>query len=359
MAMQITWISAECLKIGGMAQVVQKYMGKAASGAPGEISRVVFLQHNPNHKILFAMKHLITRSFGSAIAASGLLLSLPCLAQEEPNRQPIPEEKPVTRDGTISELKVDKITITGGTSAEPLRFTYSKGTKYVDERGLPVSVTSLKLGVPVTIHYAAVGDNMVANKIVVKRTSTVPNAISDTTLVTATGTISEFGPERIVVSTDSSSEPFSYSLTKKTTFVDESGAVVSTQTIKSGLPVTVYYTKAGNNIIASKVVVTKVTPTPAGITGTTATTTMGTISELTPEALSIRTETSKEPLRYKFTKTTTYVDESGAPLSAELVKTGLPVTVHYTTSGDSRVATKVVVRKKNTSVTPLPPVPKN
>ena len=78
---------------------------------------------------------------------------------------------------------------------------------------------------------------------------------------------------------------------------------------------------------------------------TTTTTSAGTISEFSPQTIVIRTETSPEPVRYTYTKTTTYVDETGAPVSMSIVKSGLPVTVYYTKDGDRMVATKVIVRK--------------
>ena len=78
---------------------------------------------------------------------------------------------------------------------------------------------------------------------------------------------------------------------------------------------------------------------------TTTTTTARTISEFGPEMIVIRTETAPEPVRYTYSKTTTYVDETGAPVSIETVKSGLPVTVYYTKVGDKMVATKVIVRK--------------
>jgi hypothetical protein len=86
---------------------------------------------------------------------------------------------------------------------------------------------------------------------------------------------------------------------------------------------------------------------------TTTTTSAGTISEFSPEMIVIKTETSSEPVRYTYTKTTTYVDETGAPVSMALVKSGLPVTVFYTKDGDRMVATKVIVRK--TVVVPSTP----
>ena len=88
-------------------------------------------------------------------------------------------------------------------------------------------------------------------------------------------------------------------------------------------------------------------------TTTTATQSVGTISEFGPETIVIRSETSPEPIRYSYSKTTTYVDETGAPVSIETVKSGLPVTVHYSRVGDQMVASRVIVRR---AVVPAAPV---
>jgi hypothetical protein len=77
----------------------------------------------------------------------------------------------------------------------------------------------------------------------------------------------------------------------------------------------------------------------------TVTTSMGTISEFGPERIIIRSESSPSPITYTSSKTTTYVDEAGLPVSMETVKPGLPVTVYYDQVGGSMVATKVLVRK--------------
>lgn len=82
---------------------------------------------------------------------------------------------------------------------------------------------------------------------------------------------------------------------------------------------------------------------------TTTTTSAGTITEFSPSIITVRSESSTTPVRYSYSKTTTYVDEAGNPVSMELVKSGLPVTVYYTKDGDNMVATKVVVRKTVTS----------
>jgi hypothetical protein len=81
-----------------------------------------------------------------------------------------------------------------------------------------------------------------------------------TTTTTSTGTISQFGPGTIVVKTTTSSDPISYSYTKTTTYVDEAGRPVSVETVTAGLPVTVYYDRDGNKMVATKVVVTRAVP---------------------------------------------------------------------------------------------------
>jgi len=86
------------------------------------------------------------------------------------------------------------------------------------------------------------------------------------------------------------------------------------------------------------------------------TTSVGTVSEFGPKEILIKTEASPDPIRYSYTKTTTYVDESGAPVSMEMVKSGVPVTVYYEKSGDHMVASKVIVRKSHTESTEAPAV---
>jgi len=71
----------------------------------------------------------------------------------------------------------------------------------------------------------------------------------------------------------------------------------------------------------------------------------GTISEFSPDSFMIRSSASSAPVRYSYTKTTTYVDEAGNPVSMEMVKSGAPVTVFYDRNGDQMIASKVIVRQ--------------
>jgi len=96
----------------------------------------------------------------------------------------------------------------------------------------------------------------------VQTVTTGQQAVQSTTTTTA-GTISEFSPQTIVVNTENSAEPVHYTYSKSTTYVDESGNPVSMETVKSGLPVTVYYVKDGDNLVASKVIVRRTVIAPA------------------------------------------------------------------------------------------------
>jgi len=92
-------------------------------------------------------------------------------------------------------------------------------------------------------------------------TITTPATTSTTTTTSSDGTISQYGTDTIVVKSTTSTTPLTYSYSKTTTYVDESGNAVSSETVKSGAPVTVYYTKDGDKMIATKVIVRKTTTT--------------------------------------------------------------------------------------------------
>ena len=82
----------------------------------------------------------------------------------------------------------------------------------------------------------------------------------------------------------------------------------------------------------------------------------GTISQFSPDTIVVKTTTSDAPISYSYSKTTTYVDQSGNPVSMETVKSGLPVTVYYTQDGDKMIASKVVVQSTGTGDASSAPV---
>jgi len=105
--------------------------------------------------------------------------------------------------------------------------------------------------------------------------------------------------------------------------------------------------------VKSLVIALAVLVAPCGLlaqtVNTVTTESTGTISEMRPDTIVVRSETNSTPTNYSYTKSTTYVDEMGAPVSVETVKSGQPVQVYYTRDGDRMVADKVVVRKTTTT----------
>jgi hypothetical protein len=93
---------------------------------------------------------------------------------------------------------------------------------------------------------------------------------------------------------------------------------------------------------------------PSTTSTTTTTTSDGTISQFSPDTIMVKSTTSADPISYSYSKTTTYVDQNGNPVSMDTVKSGLPVTVYYTQDGDKMVATKVIVRTTSTTMSPSP-----
>jgi hypothetical protein len=82
------------------------------------------------------------------------------------------------------------------------------------------------------------------------------------------------------------------------------------------------------------------------------TTAGGTITEFTPgSAISVRTESATSPVRYVVGDSVTYVDEAGAPVAAEVIRSGVPVTIQYVKEGDRMIARKVIVKKTTTTTT--------
>lgn len=171
--------------------------------------------------------------------------------------------------------------------------------------------------------------------------------VTTNTFTTSQGVVSEFGPDGFLIRTGKENAPVRYTYTEKTTYVDEAGNPVAVKTVKSGQPVTVYYTQSGEALVASKIVVRRVPGTEDSSLEAIETTTMtqGTIGEFGPNRIILNPGASAEPIHYTYGETTTYVDEDGNPVSLQAVKSGLPVTVYYTRSGKTLIANKVIVRR--------------
>ncbi len=88
-------------------------------------------------------------------------------------------------------------------------------------------------------------------------------------------------------------------------------------------------------------------------TTTTVTATRGAFAEFVPgsETLVVRTDANQAPVQYVVTKTTTVVDETGAPVAIDQLALGAPLSVQYTTAGNRLVASRVVVEHTPTAST--------
>lgn len=214
--------------------------------------------------------------------------------------------------------------------------------------------------------------------------------VTQSKTVTADGTITSFAPKSFIIRSEAEAgpAPLTYTYGKTIQYVDESGRVITRETIKPGSPVTVHYVREGDQMVADRVVVRKTTttvtepgreptkaeakalreaaqhperearraaergkpfpPVDPSVSKTTTTTTTtnadGTISSFTKDEFVTTSPTSDRPVTYVYTKTTQYVDENGAPVSMEVVKSGVPVTVSYVRDGDRYIAQRVIVR---------------
>lgn len=98
--------------------------------------------------------------------------------------------------------------------------------------------------------------------------------VSETTVTPFAGTVKTFDAtgDSIVVSGPDAA-PVTYSYTKSTVLVDDTGNPVTAEVIRSGAPVTVYYSPVDGRMVASKVVVQRAAPVIEERTTTTTTTT--------------------------------------------------------------------------------------
>jgi hypothetical protein len=93
------------------------------------------------------------------------------------------------------------------------------------------------------------------------------------------------------------------------------------------------------------------TTTTTGSTGvsTTSTSTLsgsGTIiTRPASDYITFRTETSTEPVKYYYSKSTTVVDPEGKTVEISALRPDMPVTYTYVKEGDRMVVTKVTLQK--------------
>src|SRR5438477_8146859 len=99
--------------------------------------------------------------------------------------------------------------------------------------------------------------------------------------------------------------------------------------------------------------ITKSTDPVTGTTTTESTTTasVGTIAAApASDYISFRTETSAEPVKYYYTKSTTIVDPEGRTVEWSALRPNMPVRYTYVKEGDRMVISKITLVKPVTTI---------
>lgn len=205
------------------------------------------------------MKTLILKF--SRIAVFGLVVSGAGLAYGQFTES---RTTTITSSGTVSEFKPDAIAVKVSTSPVPVRYSFTKTTTYVDEAGNPVSVETVKTGAPVEVFYEKNGDNLIADKVVVKKSvstttttdapapAPVPSTASNPPM--SDGIVADSDSDELSINTPTTGK-IHYKAHDSTAYVDENGNPVPRSVLKEGTPVTVFYERDGDDMVATRVVV--------------------------------------------------------------------------------------------------------
>lgn len=157
------------------------------------------------------------------------------------------------------------------------------------------------------------------------------------------GTVSAWEDNVLVVDPGRGLKSVRYGWSKSTRYTDEGGKAVTRESIRPGTPVTVHYSKAGDRVVAERVVVRRVAAAPSttrvteeeSISVTPAeapplTKNTGEVYRIEDDTLLIRTKNAEEPIKFLRSVATRHVDETDTPVKAEQLKQGMPVTIFYT-----------------------------
>lgn len=165
------------------------------------------------------------------------------------------------------------ITMRTETSAEPVKYYYSKTTTIVDPDGRPVEWSALRPDMPVRYSYVNEGGRMVISKVTLAKpisayaTTTTSPDVEERTAVTTTstattnsaGTIVSYSPgaDYIQFRGESGSAPVKYYYSKNTTVVGHDGRALTMSALRPDMPARVHYVNEGGRMVVSKVELTK------------------------------------------------------------------------------------------------------
>ncbi len=191
------------------------------------------------------------------------------------------------------------------------------------------------------------------------------SVLPDSSLTKMEGRIDRMDPEtkQLLLRTKLGKAPIGLTCNAATQFIDLDGKPVDMALLKPETPVEVNYAENGNELIAARVVVQRIqVPLPGGgvtlttretlkpggkmveeTIKTTAVMHSGTILKFEPGILTLKSDGHEKALRYQYSKTTTWINAAGEPVSPNLIKAGLPVKVRYSQRGETLIADEVVI----------------
>ncbi len=137
---------------------------------------------------------------------------------------------------------------------------------------------------------------IVHGQTVVRETTTTATAPLE-----AAGTVTEWGPDRVIIRQQGAADPVPYAFARRVEYVDEAGVPVAREVITRDVPVTVRYVREGDRMLVDRVVVhrrvapaAEVTTVPGAVTTVprTVTTVPGAVSTETRQTTTTTTTVS-------------------------------------------------------------------
>ena len=116
-------------------------------------------------------------------AAATFLWCMPVDAQTVVRETKTTTTQPMEVAGTIAELSPETVVVHTERDTAPVRFSFSKMTRFVDDQGNAATRDSIKSGAPVTLRYVQEGDRMIVDRVIVH---TGPQAVTTETTTTTT-----------------------------------------------------------------------------------------------------------------------------------------------------------------------------
>jgi outer membrane biosynthesis protein TonB len=138
-----------------------------------------------------------------------------------------------------------------GTNPPPATQVQQTTTTTTTTQPAPVPVP-----VPVPVQIQVPATQTVEKTTTVTTPAPVTSQVQKTaTLTTVKGTVGEFGAQSIAIETEPGATPVKYVSSETTNYVDEAGNPYDAASLKPGQPVTIHYSKVGDTLFASRIVV--------------------------------------------------------------------------------------------------------